>query len=215
MFRHLAEQAKVPVVAHLDHGASLEECRIALDCGFTSVMFDGSLLPLSENIDRTAEVAELAHKAGASCEGEIGFVGYAQGAASAGTDPQEAALFARETGVDAMAVSVGNVHLQSAKGSELNVKLINEIEALTDVALVIHGGSGVPAEQRSLLAATSHIAKFNIGTELRMAFGTGLRDALKADPAQFDRLAIMNAAHRPVFDAARKIFQELGAAGQG
>jgi fructose-bisphosphate aldolase, class II len=215
MFRHLAEQASVPVATHLDHGASLDECREALDHGFTSVMFDGSLLPLTENIDRTAEVAALAHKAGASCEGEIGFVGYAGGAASAGTDPQDAARFARETGVDAMAISIGNVHLQSTPGSGINVEKLREIEAQTDVALVIHGGSGVPAQQRSLLAKTSRIAKFNIGTELRMAFGAGLRDALKADPAQFDRLAIMNAAHRPVFEAASKILRELGAAKRG
>ena len=94
MFRHLAEQASVPVVAHLDHGYTLEECRAALDAGFTSVMVDGSKLPLQANIDLTAGVAELAHAAGASCEGEIGFVGYAGGAASAGTVPDEAARFA-------------------------------------------------------------------------------------------------------------------------
>jgi fructose-bisphosphate aldolase, class II len=90
MFRHLAEAASVPVVAHLDHGRSLDDCRIALDEGFTSVMFDGSALPLQHNIDLTAAVVALAHATGASCEGEIGFVGYAGGAASDGTDPVEA-----------------------------------------------------------------------------------------------------------------------------
>ena len=109
MFRTLAEGASVPVVAHLDHGYSFEECRIALDCGFTSLMYDGSKKPLSQNIDETARIAEMAHEAGISCEGEIGFVGYHGGAESAGTDPDEAAQFARETGVDAMAISVGNV----------------------------------------------------------------------------------------------------------
>lgn len=79
MFRHLAENARVPVVAHLDHGYTFEECKIALDSGFTSLMFDGSRKPLSQNIDETARIAEMAHSAGISCEGEIGFVGYSGG----------------------------------------------------------------------------------------------------------------------------------------
>ena len=112
MFRHLAEGASVPVAAHLDHGYTYEDCKIALDSGFTSLMFDGSRKPLIQNIDETAAIAEMAHAAGISCEGEIGFVGYDGGEASNGTDPDEAAQFARDTGVDAMAISVGNTHLQ-------------------------------------------------------------------------------------------------------
>ena len=109
MFRFLAENASVPVVAHLDHGYTKEECKIALESGFTSVMFDGSRKPLSQNVDETAEIAEMAHSAGISCEGEIGFVGYANGDSSAGTDPVEAAEFARDTKIDAMAISVGKI----------------------------------------------------------------------------------------------------------
>ena len=120
MFRYLADQSSVPVVAHLDHGYSFEECKEALDSGFTSLMFDGSKKPLSQNIDETAAVADLAHGAGISCEGEIGFVGYSGGAASAGTDPVEAERFAKDTGVDAMAISVGNVHLQQGAGAALD-----------------------------------------------------------------------------------------------
>lgn len=214
MFRHLAEAASVPVVAHLDHGTSLDDCRAALDAGFTSLMFDGSRLPLQENIDLTAAVAELAHKAGISCEGEIGFVGYAGGAASAGTDPAEAARFARETGVDAMAVSVGNLHLQEAPGGGLDLPRLRAIEALTDVPLVIHGGSGVPAADRARLAATSRIAKFNIGTELRMAFGAALREAVLRDPARFDRIAILQETEAPVTLACRAAIRSLGASGR-
>ena len=84
MFRHLAEGVSVPVVAHLDHGYEHEECRIAIESGFTSVMFDGSRKPLEQNISETAAIAELAHAAGVSCEGEIGFVGYSGGEKSAG-----------------------------------------------------------------------------------------------------------------------------------
>ena len=212
MFTALSEGASVPVVSHLDHGASAEECRAALECGFTSVMFDGSRLPLAENIARTAEVAALAHAAGASCEGEIGFVGYAGGAASDGTDPADAARFAAETGVDAMAVSVGNVHLQRNAGAALDEERIAAIAALTDVPLVIHGGSGVPAAQRTALARGTTICKFNIGTELRQAFGTALRAALAADPDGFDRVGILSAVEAPLTAQARKVIAEIGPA---
>jgi fructose-bisphosphate aldolase class II len=214
MFRHLAEQASVPVVAHLDHGYTLEECRAALDAGFTSVMVDGSKLPLQANIDLTAAVAELAHAAGASCEGEIGFVGYAGGAASARTVPDEAARFALETGVDAMAISIGNVHLQQDAGQGLDLDRLRAIEALTPVPLVIHGGSGVPTAERAALAATSNICKFNIGTELRMVFGTALRAALARDPSQFDRIEILRATEAPMTAAAQAVIRNLGAHGQ-
>ncbi len=209
MFRHLAEGASVPVVAHLDHGYTMEECREALDSGFTSLMFDGSRLPLAQNIDETAAIAELAHAAGISCEGEIGFVGYSGGEASAGTDPDEAARFARETGVDAMAISVGNVHLQQDREGGLDEARIRAIEAVTDVPLVIHGGSGVPEAQRRALAAGSNICKFNIGTELRMAWGAALREAVARDPDRFDRVVILRETEEPVATAARRVIRAL------
>ncbi len=205
MFRHLAEAASVPVVAHLDHGTSFEECQQALDAGFTSLMYDGSRLPLAQNIAETAKVAELAHGAGISCEGEIGFVGYSGGAASAGTDPEEAAQFARETEVDAMAVSVGNLHLQQDTGTGLDIARIRAIEALCDTPLVIHGGSGVPTDQRRDLSRNSNICKFNIGTELRMAFGAALRGAVDKDPARFDRVEILRDTISPLVTATRSV----------
>lgn len=214
MFRHLADSVDVPVVAHLDHGYSYDECRAAMDAGFTSVMFDGSRLPLAQNISATAAVAEMAQRAGISCEGEIGVVGYAGGEASAGTAPDEAAIFARETGVDAMAVSVGNLHLQDGPGSGLDIAHLRAIEARTTVPLVIHGGSGVPVGQRAALAAQSRICKFNIGTELRQTFGAALRSALDKDPARFDRIAILKDTERPVMQAARQVIRGLGASGK-
>lgn len=214
MFRHLAENASVPVVAHLDHGYTFEDCKIALDCGFTSLMFDGSRKPLNQNIDETAAIAELAHNAGISCEGEIGFVGYANGENSSGTDVGEARKFAAETGVDAMAISCGNVHLQQDASDGLDEGRIRAIEAVTDVPLVIHGGSGVPMHQRSSLAATSHICKFNIGTELRMAFGAALREAVNSDNTRFDRVSILKETHNPVEAAARQVIRAFGAPAQ-
>ena len=209
MFKYLADEAQVPVVAHLDHGYTYEDCRAALDAGFTSLMFDGSRNPLQQNIDETAKIAEMAHDAGISCEGEIGFVGYAQGESSAGTDPEEAAKFARETGVDAMAISVGNVHLQENKEGGLDEARIAAIQTLTDVPLVIHGGSGVPVAQRQRLAMMTNICKFNIGTELRMAFGAALRAAVNDDPTRFDRVSILKETHAPVVAAARQVLAAL------
>lgn len=205
MFRHLAEDASVPVVAHLDHGYTADECREAIDSGFTSVMFDGSRLALADNIAQTRAIVDMAHAAGVSCEGEIGFVGYSGGENSAGTDPAEAAQFAAETGVDGMAISVGNVHLQQDKQGGLDEPRIRAIEAVTGVPLVIHGGSGVPLAQRTALARGSNVCKFNIGTELRMAFGDALRAAINSDPDRFDRVQILRDTHDPVMAAARRV----------
>jgi fructose-bisphosphate aldolase, class II len=211
MYRHLATEVDVPVVAHLDHGYTFDECSKALDSGFTSLMYDGSRKPLNQNIDETARIAELANAAGISCEGEIGFVGYANGENSAGTDPDEAAQFARESGVDAMAISVGNVHLQQDKEGGLDLPRIQAIEAVTSVPLVIHGGSGVPVAQRTLLAQTSKVCKFNIGTELRMAFGAALRASVNSDPDQFDRAVLLKATHDPVMTATQSVLRAFGA----
>ncbi len=207
MFRHLAESASVPVVAHLDHGYTFEECKEALESGFTSLMFDGSRKPLAQNIEETARIVEIAHAAGISCEGEIGFVGYADGENSAGTDPEEASAFAEATGVDAMAISVGNVHLQQNKEGGLDEARIRAIEAVTNVPLVIHGGSGVPLQQRTALARGSKICKFNIGTELRMAFGIALRASVNKDESRFDRVQILKDTHDPLVEATRKVLR--------
>ena len=151
----------------------------------------------------------MAHRAGISCEGEIGFVGYSDGAASQGTNPAEAERFAFETGVDAMAISVGNVHLQQNREGGLDEARIAEIDARTEVPLVIHGGSGVPLEQRARLARGTSICKFNIGTELRMAFGKALRCAVAADPDRFDRVQILREVEAPLEAAARSALRAL------
>jgi len=207
--RVLAEAASVPVVAHLDHGYTVEECRQALEEGFTSLMYDGSRKPLAQNIDETGAVAALAHRYGLSCEGEVGFVGYADGETSQGTDPEEAATFAKATGVDALAISVGNVHLQQDAGNGLDRDRIAAIEAVTDVPLVIHGGSGVPAPERRKLAQTTSICKFNIGTELRMAFGAALRAHLAQEPDHFDRIDILKGTESALMETARVVLRTL------
>ena len=211
MLLHLAQTAAVPVVVHLDHGYGFDEVREAIDRGFTSVMYDGSRHGLAQNIDETAAIAEFAHAAGVSCEGEIGVVGYRDGGASAGTDPAEAAQFAQSTRVDAMAISIGNMHLQRGPTQPLDEVLLRAIEAVTAVPLVIHGGAGVPEDQRRSLSRMSHICKFNIGTELRMAFGSALRVAVNADRYRFDRIAILRETHDPVVAATRRVLRAFGA----
>ena len=210
MFRTLAESVSVPVVAHLDHGEDIATCARAIDCGFTSVMYDGSALPLAENIARTAEIAALAHAAGVSVEAELGYVGYAQGAASHGTDPAEVARFAAETGVDALAVSVGNIHLMTEARATIDASRLAAIQkAAPRLPLVLHGGSGLPLPLRRHLARETTVAKVNIGTELRMAFGQALRETLAAHPAEFDRIALLRATMGPVEWAARQAISSL------
>jgi fructose-bisphosphate aldolase class II len=112
-----------------------------------------------------------------------------------------------------MAISVGNVHLQENKEGGLDEERIRAIEAVTNVPLVIHGGSGVPSAQRRQLATGSKICKFNIGTELRKVFGTALRDAVNRDPARFDRVAILSEIHDPLVAATRVVLRDFGRSG--
>lgn len=210
MFRHLAEQASVPVVCHIDHALTLEECVAGIEHGFTSVMIDGSMLPLDRNIALTSRVVSEAMRNGVSVEGELGIVGYAAGAASQATSPQDVSRFERETNVDALAISIGNVHLQTEKAAEIDFLSLREIETVTSVPLVLHGGSGIASAVRQKLARDHRIKKFNIGTELRMAFGKGLRDTLTANTSEFDRIKILSATMPAMKAAAKTVIEELG-----
>ena len=174
-------------------------------------MYDGSRKPLSQNIDETSEIVEIARRAGVSSEGEIGFVGYAAGDASTATDPDEARQFAIKTGVDAMAVSVGNVHLKETRDATIDLVALRKIENATTVPLVIHGASGIPTECRSELARTTSVCKFNIGTELRKAFGEALRRSVDRDPLRFDRNSILSETIEPVRDAAQVAIRAISA----
>jgi fructose-bisphosphate aldolase, class II len=209
MFRHLAEHATVPVVCHIDHATTVDECREGIEHGFTSVMIDGSRLPLDGNIALTSEVVALARKAGVSVEGEIGFVGYDNGTASSMTKPKDAAAFERGTGVDALAISIGNVHLQTEKQAAINFEALAAIEAVTTVPLVLHGGSGIAADVRQRLAQHHRVKKFNIGTELRMAFGSALRATLAEHPDEFDRVKILSSTMGASRDAAKLVLRNL------
>ena len=210
MFRYLADQASVPVVCHIDHARTLEECYEGIEHGFSSVMIDGSMLPLSENIALTGRVVEVAQYCGVSVEGEVGIVGYTNGTHSENTSAEEAAEFECETGVDALAISVGNLHLQTEKAAEINLASLHAIEAVTRVPLVLHGGSGIASEMRRKLAVSSRVKKLNIGTELRMSFGASIRASLAAQPDEFDRNRLLSPTIFASRHAAVSILKELG-----
>ncbi len=209
MFRHLAEQARVPVVCHIDHAYTVEECVEGIDNGFTSVMIDGSKLPIGENINLTARVVELAHAASVSVEGEVGVVGYIEGGHSAMTSPEEAFRFDQESGADALAISIGNVHLNTEKSTSVDFKALGKIEAVTRLPLVLHGGSGIPIDLRQRLARETRVSKFNIGTELRMSFGNALRRSLAENPESFDRIELLSKTVMPIKETAKSILMAL------
>ena len=209
MFRYLAEQATVPVVCHVDHARSLEECREGIEHGFSSVMIDGSMLDLGANIEITAHVVAMAKSFGVSVEGEIGVVGYANGAMSQHTSATQAAIFEQQTGIDALAISIGNLHLQTEQSAEIDLASLRSVEAVTRVPLVLHGGSGIPTAMRQQLARQSRVKKFNIGTELRMAFGQALRQTLYDHPEQFDRVALLSSTMANSRNVARRIMENL------
>ncbi len=179
LLRKLAEKSGQMVAVHLDHGASLEQVRDAVRWGCTSVMFDGSNLPMEENIRITREVVKLARAAGVSTEAEIGHV--AMGDEGHLTDPDEAKRFVEETGVDALAVAIGTAHGYYKTAPELDIERCAAIaEALPDTPLVLHGGSGTPMEDVKKVIRRG-IAKINIATEFQDTF-------LKATRAELEKL---------------------------
>ena len=210
MFRYLASQTKTNVCCHIDHGYTFRECVEGIDSGFTSVMFDGSKLSLKENIKTTSKIVKKAHDAKVSVEGEIGFVGYANGKSSQGTLPKEAITFAKESNVDAMAISVGNTHLQTSKKANIDFHKIKLIQNNVKIPLVLHGSSGIPLTQRKILARNTNVAKLNIGTEIRMAFGDSLRKNLKKNKKIYDRLKILNPTIKDLVKATKKVIRQIG-----
>lgn len=168
MVKELANEVKVPIGLHCDHDYSYEAITRTINAGFESVMMDGSMNDLDTNIALTKKVVLKAHETGVCVEGEIGHVGVAADSdndkADLYTKPDAAEKFCQETGVDSLAISIGNAHGEYKDTPHLDIRRLEEIHAATDVPLVLHGGSGIPDDQ--LLAAFSKgINKFNLGTE--------------------------------------------------
>jgi len=160
MLVNVAQRAKVPVATTLDHGDSLESVVRAIQLGTSSVMFDGSTLPYEDNVRQTRDVVRVAHAVGVSVEAELGSIaGSASetgaaaavpedgGVGSASTDPKLAVDFVESTGVDALAISFGNVHGTYKGEPKLDLGLVREIHSLVDIPLVMHGGSGLADDE--------------------------------------------------------------------
>ena len=188
MVGSLARRAAVPVVFHLDHGSSFQLAARAFRAGYSSVMIDGSKLPLEENIALTASVVRMCAASGIAVEGEIGSIGGKEDDLVGNniyTDPGQAKRFAEETGIQAMAIAVGTAHGVYKKEPRVDLDRIEAIRTLTDVPLVLHGTSGVPDETVRACIARG-ICKVNYATDLRIAFTRGIRETLEADPAVYD-----------------------------
>ncbi|MBO5051888.1 MAG: class II fructose-bisphosphate aldolase [Clostridia bacterium] len=165
-----AKKASVPVCFHLDHGAGEREVERALRAGATGIMIDASTLPLEENIAATKAICDRCGYVGVSVEGELGHIGSTKDEkVSDYTDPAEAARYAKETGIAAMAIMVGTAHGRYKQAPKLDIDRIRTIKQLTGLPLVLHGGSGVPDEEITAAIAAG-IRKINFGTDLCYSF---------------------------------------------
>lgn len=171
----IANNEMVDVVLHLDHAKDFNDIKDAIDAGYSSVMFDGSSLPLKENIMKTKAVVDYAHKYGTSVEGELGIIGGTEegitidGSEVRYTDPQDAKYFAEASQVDALAVAIGTNHGQFKSKTNVNIPLLAEINDIVETPLVVHGGTGVKEEDIPELIDNG-IRKFNVGTELLVSW---------------------------------------------
>jgi tagatose 1,6-diphosphate aldolase GatY/KbaY len=208
-----AADSSARIGVHLDHARELEEIRACLELGYSSVMVDGSALSFEDNVRLTRTVVQAAHAAGAWVEGELaGIAGdedrSAETAARALTDPAAAEAFVARTGVDALAVAIGNVHGISARPVTLDFDRLAAIRDRLDVPLVLHGASGLPAAQLAE-AVDLGVAKVNVNTELRRALKHALL-ALGAAPPDGDSMAeLLGPARQALTDAARQKIRTL------
>ena len=212
MLRPMAEKSKAPVCLHLDHTYEVDAVKEAIDAGFTSVMFDGSQLPISENISLIRDVVDYAHPKGVSVEAEVGSVPYASGRdhiKSALTEVADALMMEQQGQPDALAISIGNVHRLESGTVEIDLERFNELEKALNLPLVIHGTSGLEDKDIQTLSLRQ-VAKFNVGTVLRKSFGNSLRSTLESDPELFDRIAIMKKVIPDLKATASKVISLLG-----
>lgn len=175
----LAKKSPIPVVLHLDHGQNLEQVRMALDCGFTSVMIDGSKLPFHENVEISKRALEMARSAGATVEAELGCIlGVEDDISHDDSKPflvrtEDVEAFNKAVTVDALAVGIGNAHGIYKGLPNLDFDRLSEVNDISSVPLVLHGGSGIPGDMIQK-AISLGIRKINVATEIRLAYVRGL-----------------------------------------
>lgn len=187
MVKSLASTVKVPVGLHLDHSSDFNYIMKAIRAGFTSVMFDGSMLPIEENIQLSKKVVEVARIFDVDVEAELGRVGFAKDSDEENLDlytkPEVAAEFCKETGVTSVAVAIGSAHGVYLETPKLDLQRLDEINKATDTPLVLHGGSGIPNDQLEI-AFTKGINKFNVGTEFFQLYYDTVFEYMKAHEAE-------------------------------
>ncbi len=225
MIKASSDFFNLPVCLHLDHATDLDFIKKAIDAGFSSVMFDGSVLPFNENATKTAEVVKYAHAKGLTVEAELGHVGNASvGSVSetgADTDPGESLTLPEEvskfidiTDVDALAVAIGTAHGVYQKTPELRIDRLDEITAVCDRPLVLHGGSGTPADQ--MANAIKHgITKINIYSDVLFALNQGLKSTLNSvsNPSTWPFIVYEDAMKR-MKEVVREKLKTFGSAGR-
>lgn len=200
MVAALAQEATVPVAMHLDHGDSFALCAQALRSGYTSVMIDGSKLPLEENIALTYKVSEMCAAVGVPVEGEIGRVGGKEDDLESDggyTIPEEAVRFEKESGLFSMAVGVGTAHGFYKEKPQLNKELIATLRGMLQAPMVLHGASGLSDEDVKDCIRRG-ICKVNFATELRAAYTEGVKAVLAENPKTFDPKAYGKEARQRV-----------------
>jgi len=225
MIRGAAEFFKVPVCLHMDHATDIDFIKYGCDNGYSSVMYDGSVLPFEENAKNTAIVTEYAHKKGISVEAELGHVGNASVGSDSETGkdddpgesltvPEEVVKFVEITNVDALAVAIGTAHGVYQKTPELRIDRIDEITAVCDRPLVLHGGSGTPDDQ--MQNAIRHgITKINIYSDVLYALNKGLKDTLNGitNPSTWPFLVYADAM-KMMKEVVREKLRTFGSAGR-
>jgi ketose-bisphosphate aldolase len=190
LVQSMRKSLREPVILHLDHGKSLDAAKTAILAGYDAVHIDASLLEYKENIRLTKKVVSLAHKKGISVEAELGHVGgtssmhrSVEDEAISYTEPSEAKEFVNTTGCDSLAISIGNVHGVYANMPHLKLKVLAQISKNIRIPLVLHGGSGIPANEVKG-AIRLGIAKVNVNTENRIAYADAVKRALKRNPKE-------------------------------
>lgn len=208
-------ETTVPVAIHLDHGSSFEKCAEAIQAGFTSVMIDGSHFPLEENIALTKKVVELAHIHGVSVEAELGRIGGQEDdvivseAEQSYAIPAECEQLIRETNVDCFAPALGSVHGPYKGEPNLGFDRMEEVMNLTNVPLVLHGGTGIPTKdiQRAITLGT---AKINVNTESQIEQTKKVREVLNAEPDLYDPRKYLGPSRDVIKETVKAKMREFG-----
>ena len=203
---------KIPVCLHLDHGSSLESCISAIDAGFSSVMIDGSRLPLEENIKITKEVVSYAHERGISVEAEVGHIGTTEDNMTkeeTNATLEDCQILYENTDIDALAAALGSVHGFYKKEANLDFETMELINKSLPVPLVLHGGTGI-SDDKIRMAISKGISKININTELQSVWSKAVRKYLLENEDVYDPRKIISSGEAAMKERISEIVTLFG-----